>query len=141
MSGAAADNETTGFDYSRYAAMRAVLRATPKKGGGPYDKGTGKGMGKDVGKGLNKGTVDVEDTEPLSPQPTTPQPTTPQPTTPQPTTQPQQVSINRLLIQKMKQQQQRIDVLEEQVAEQGRQQRWILATLDRVLPLETSSEH
>ena len=136
MSGAAADDESTGFDYSRYDAMRAVLRATPKKGGGPYDKGTGKGMGKDVGKGLNKGNVGVEDTEPLSPQPTTPQPTTPQPTT-----QPQQVGINRLLIQKMKQQQQRIDVLEEQVAEQGRQQRWILTTLDRVLPLETSSEH
>ena len=91
-----------------------------------------------MGKGMGKGSVNVEDTEPLSPQPTTPQPTTP-PTMPQPTSQ--QVEINRLLIQKVKQQQLRIDDQQKQIDHLAGQVTWMLATLDRVMPLETSSEH
>ena len=53
---------------------------------------------------------------------------------------PQQQALNKQMIQKMKQQEHRIERLEEQVAEQGRQLRWTLSMLDRALPLPADAK-
>ncbi len=133
------------FDYSQWNALRAAREASRGAGrGGPYDKGKGKtdkGKGKtDKGKGDSKGNEPhvCEDTE----QPDREQLLEQQHQLQHMEQHQQHMKLVEQMLQQYKQLQElstmqnaRIHQLEEQVADTTRQLKWILRTLDVVLPL------